>query len=48
MVQEIACGNTGTTILCVDKESQETMVIQMGMTCVTKAEDDEINVADEK
>jgi hypothetical protein len=48
VVQEVACGNSSTTTLCVDSERQETMVVQMGMTCVAKDEDDQINIAVEK
>lgn len=43
MVHQVAPGNISTTLLCVDKEYDETFIIQMGM-CVVMKGDQQLNL----
>jgi len=48
MVHQIAPGNISTTILCADKEYDETFIIQMGMSAVlNEGEDSSLNLIEE-
>ena len=43
----MASGNISSTVLCVDKDSDETFIIQMGMCAVFNEGEDEINLIEQ-
>lgn len=46
MVHQVAAGNINTSVLCVDQESKETLIIQMGMCAILNEEheNDDLNL----